>query len=672
MLSNDTDVDNASLTVSAVRIGGTEGAGAAGAVGGTTAGAHGTLTLGSNGAYTYTVNEADSAVQALKVGESVTDTFNYTVSDGVGGLTDTAVLTITINGANDAPTATGLTQSLAVTEDSTSAPLGIVVTEVDAGDTITATLTLSSASAGSLTTTGGGSYTQATGVWTITGSLASVNAALASVAFVPVPNSNAGVTIATHIEDAAGVGPANGTITFTVTPVNDAPVGVNDAGSATEKGGTLNGSGGNGASGNVLTNDTDIDTLNSALTVTAVRRGGTEGAGAAGTVGGTTNGQRGTLTLGANGAYTYTVDENDSAVQALKAGETIVDRFNYTVSDGSLTDIAVLTITINGANDAPTATGLSQSLTVTEDTPSAPLAIVVTEVDAGDTVTARLTLSDPSAGALSTAGGGSYTPATGVWTITGSLASVNAALAAVTFVPATNSNTAVTIATHIEDAAGAGPADGAIAVTVTPVNDAPVGVNDSSASAGALAATEKGGTLNGSGGNDATGNVLTNDTDVDNAGLTVSAVRSGGTEGAGTPGTLGGATAGAHGTLTLGANGVYTYTVNETDSAVQALAAGETLTDSFNYTVTDGALTDTAVLTITINGANDIATHHDVIRSGDRDQPAVVQLLPGRRQGHDHRCRRRRCCGADRLCAAFGQRFGDRPDAALRIRSPTC
>ena len=40
-------------------------------------------------------------------------------------------------------------------------------------------------------------------------------------------------------------------------------------------------------------------------------------------------------------------------MQALYVGGTLTDSFNYTVSDGSLDDTAVLTITINGANDAP-------------------------------------------------------------------------------------------------------------------------------------------------------------------------------------------------------------------------------------------------------------------------------------------------------------------------------
>src|SRR5438067_333118 len=43
------------------------------------------------------------------------------------------------------------------------------------------------------------------------------------------------------------------------------------------------------------------------------------------------------------------------AVAGIKEGQTITDSFNYTVSDGSLTDTAVLTMTINGAHDGPVA-----------------------------------------------------------------------------------------------------------------------------------------------------------------------------------------------------------------------------------------------------------------------------------------------------------------------------
>ena len=42
--------------------------------------------------------------EGLAVGQTATDTFIYTLSDGNGG-TDTATVTVTINGVNDRPTA---------------------------------------------------------------------------------------------------------------------------------------------------------------------------------------------------------------------------------------------------------------------------------------------------------------------------------------------------------------------------------------------------------------------------------------------------------------------------------------------------------------------------------------------------------------------------------------
>src|SRR5204862_1808314 len=82
------------------------------------------------------------------------------------------------------------------------------------------------------------------------------------------------------------------------------------------------------------------------------------------------------------------------------------------------------------------------------------------------------------------------------------------------------------------------------------------------------------------------------------------AIRTGGVEGSGSAGTVGSALVGAHGTLTLGSDVSYRYAANNSAAAVQALNVGQTITDSFNYTVSDGSLTDTAVLTITVNGAD--------------------------------------------------------------------
>src|SRR5690606_15909579 len=127
-------------------------------------------------------------------------------------------ITVTVTPVNDAPTATNLTQSKSFTEDGGNLALDdIVVTDPDGGETITATLALSNSAAGSLSTGTYGSATStfnaATGVWTVTGSVADVNAALAAVAFTPSLNWDRNFEITTRIRDAADTGPADGTIT---------------------------------------------------------------------------------------------------------------------------------------------------------------------------------------------------------------------------------------------------------------------------------------------------------------------------------------------------------------------------------------------------------------------------------------------------------------------------
>lgn len=87
------------------------------------------------------------------------------------------------------------------------------------------------------------------------------------------------------------------------------------------------------------------------------------------------------------------------------------------------------------------------------------------------------------------------------------------------------------------------------------------------------------------------GRVLTNDTDPD-AGTTLRIAD---------PGTY----QGTYGTLRLTANGGYRYTLDNELAAVQALNTGETLTDTFSYTATDGALTSESTLEITIIGVNE-------------------------------------------------------------------
>ncbi len=147
---------------------------------------------------------------------------------------------------------------------------------------------------------------------------------------------------------------------ITIQGANDAPLGSDDAGSATEQG---VGQAGTDAIDNVLTNDTDIDAGDgkgvskvalgpdtNLSQITDVPGGSTSANGAV------IVGLYGTLTLGADGSYRYLVDNNNAAVQALRQGDTLTETFSYRVTDlGNLHDIAALVITINGSNDAPVA-----------------------------------------------------------------------------------------------------------------------------------------------------------------------------------------------------------------------------------------------------------------------------------------------------------------------------
>ncbi len=128
---------------------------------------------------------------------------------------------------------------------------------------------------------------------------------------------------------------------------------------AKEAGGLNNALPGINPTGNVLTNDSNFDNTNAGLIVISVRTGDIEGSGTDGTLGSPILGNYGELTLNSDGTYTYIVDNDNAAVQALPTGDTLTESFfNYTVRNASdsRTDIATLTVSINGANDTPTLT----------------------------------------------------------------------------------------------------------------------------------------------------------------------------------------------------------------------------------------------------------------------------------------------------------------------------
>jgi VCBS repeat-containing protein len=176
---------------------------------------------------------------------------------------------------------------------------------------------------------------------------------------------------------------------------NTPPTAVADTADATEKGGVNNSTGGSPATGNVLTNDTDPDSGDT-KTVTAVSFGST-----AGTLGAALNGAHGSLVLNASGAFTYTVNETDQAVQALRLStNTLSDVFNYTMRDtAGATSSTTLTITIHGANDAPVLAAQTGNQTATVGS-GFTLTLPTTtfaDVDSGDTLTYAATAADGTA-----------------------------------------------------------------------------------------------------------------------------------------------------------------------------------------------------------------------------------------------------------------------------------
>jgi VCBS repeat-containing protein len=81
---------------------------------------------------------------------------------------------------------------------------------------------------------------------------------------------------------------------------------------------------------------------------------------------------------------------------------------------------------------------------------------------------------------------------------------------------------------------------------------------------------------------------------------------------------------GVYGQLVMHANGTYTYTPY---ASTQSLAQGQVVQDSFTYTVSDGSLSDTGTLTISITGLNDAPVAHADTASTDENTAISVAVL---------------------------------------------
>ena len=265
-----------------------------------------------------------------------------------------------------------------------------------------------------------------------------------------------------------------------------------------------------------------------------------------------TQGANGSVTLLADGTVTYTPNANFNGP----------DSFTYTITSGGVTETATVTVTVTAVNDATVVTG-GTSGTGNEDA----------------TVTGTLTATDSdglsdgtvfSVTGAATNGTASIDPATGLWSYT----------------PNSDWNGSDSFTVTITDDAG-NTSTQVISVTVTPVNDAPtLTVNTGSTVA--------------EGGTDTIGSSELAVTDIEQtAAQLVYSIGTG-------P---------AYGRLELTtAPGVSTTTFTQADIAANRLIyihnGSETTSDSFTFTVGDGAggTLGTTTMTLTITPVNDTPT----------------------------------------------------------------
>jgi VCBS repeat-containing protein len=287
VLGNDTDADGDTLT--AIKV---------------TNPTHGSVTLNSEGSFTYTP-------VANYYGA---DSFTYRANDGLVN-SNTATVNIDVIGVNDDPVANDDTAS--VTEDSTNNQIDVLANDEDIDEDVLTIVTVGTPSQGSTTTDGNYVY------------------------YTPTANYYGSDSFTYTISDGNG-GTDIGTVTVTVTGVNDAP-NANDDSATVNEDSTNN-------QINVLANDNDPDGDN--LDVTAI-------------------------TQPSNGTASFTIDFVFYSPNPQYTGP---DQFTYTISDGNGgSDTATIFITVSGVNDPPVAN--DDSATVLEDSTNNQINVLSNDVD---------------------------------------------------------------------------------------------------------------------------------------------------------------------------------------------------------------------------------------------------------------------------------------------------
>ena len=356
---------------------------------------------------------------------------------------------------------------------------------------------------------------------------------------------------------------SSSTLSITVTPVDDASVVAPDTNTIAED--TV-------ATGNVLTNDSDIDNTLTVSTFTVAGVAGTFNAGSTATIAGV-----GALVINSNGSYTFTPVANYNGT---------VPVASYVLNTGSGSTLA---ITVTPVDDV--FTDANEAVSVNEDTTlNGNVLTGTTSVDGPVTVTTFTV-----AGVAGTFNAGQTATISGVGTL------VINSNGTYTFAPVANYNGTVPVATYTMTDGSSGDTS-TLAITVNPLDDAFVDANE-------IVSVNEDTTLN--------GNVLSGTTSVDGpvtvTTFTVAGVA--GTFNAGQSATITGV-----GTLQINANGTYTFTPVANWNGTVPVAT---------YNMTDGSSGDTSTLAITVNPVDDAYTDANETASVNEDTTLNGNVLTG-------------------------------------------
>ncbi|MES2749748.1 MAG: VCBS domain-containing protein [Pseudomonadota bacterium] len=353
-----------------------------------------TTTLAANDLdFDWNFSLANSLVQYLAAGETITFSYAITVKDNSVASDDTSTpqtVTVTITGTNDTPVMTADTSgtggtnvhdlletnsglitsgTLAVTDADVTNTVAASVLDVTVGGTGASALpgALDNAALKAMFSVDSGNVidnTHTTGTinWGFNSGAEAFNFLAAGETLVltyTVRATDSDTTNAT----------ADTTVIVTITGTNDVPVFGGDIAKSVTEDTDLTGTD-LVTSGTLTIADADHDQSSFAATPVG---------GAAGSNG------YGTFTLNSSGNWTYTADNNQSVIQQLAVGQTLTDTYEAVSADGTHQTI---TVTINGTNDAPT---VAAALTLSTVEGNAPvvrdLLAGASDIDNGETAT---------------------------------------------------------------------------------------------------------------------------------------------------------------------------------------------------------------------------------------------------------------------------------------------